>query len=355
MSPDLTTDLCRILEGETREMPRDAAASRLWAAAREHGVEWLVAVRTGRIDDEARAEVVLDELRVHELNRVLASLEQHGLEPVVFKGAALAHTHYQASWTRPRVDADVLVSPEGRDRATACLQCLGYAPRPVVSGVLVSSQRPFAMTDAHGLEHVVDLHWRIANPQVVADVLTHGTLLARARTVDVRGQRVRVPAPTDALLLACVHRAAHHGDDESLLWLYDIHVLAAGLGPGEWAEFLDEAVSRGVAALCWRGLSLAVDRFGTAVPRSAEARLSGRDRVERSARYLRRNVRPAAHLMADVAAVGPRAGARLLWEHLFPPAQYLRAAFDTQGRVPLPALYLRRLASGVPRWLRKPR
>jgi len=353
MTADATSVICGILAGG--HLPRGTQVVQLLDTARAHGVERLIASRTGRIDDDARAAAVLDELRVRELNRVLARLEQHGLEPVVFKGAALAHTHYPASWLRPRGDADVLVSPERRDEAAACLQSLGYVARPVVSGAFVSSQRPFAMLDVVGAEHVVDLHWRVANPHIVASVLTHAELAGRASSVDVRGHRLRVPAPPDALLLACVHRAAHHDDDDRLLWLYDIHVLATGLDAEEWATFLDEAVSRRVATLCWRGLSLAVDRFGTALPEDAQARLSGRAGREASARYLRRDVPRAAHLMADLWVLGPRAGARLLWEHLCPPASYMRAAFDTSGRAPLPALYVRRLASGVPRWLRGPR
>jgi hypothetical protein len=351
MTSDPVPDLCALLRGASPGLPGGEAGERLRDAARAHGVEGLVAWHAGRVDDRARAEAVLDELRVRELNRVLDRLESGGLRPVLFKGAALAHTHYPASWLRPRGDADVLVSPRDREHAFRSLVALGYARRPVVSGTLVSSQAPFAMTDAHGLEHVVDLHWRIANPQVVAGVLTHDELAAQAHRIGVRGRPVRVPAPRHALVLACVHRAAHHDDDETLLWLYDIHLLATRLAPGDWRVFLDEVVSRGVAALCARGLALAVDRFGTRLPAGALTRLSRRAAVEPSARYLRKGVRPSAHLMADVRALGPRGGARLVWEHLFPPAPYMHAKYGAHGRVPLPALYLRRLMSGVPRWL----
>jgi hypothetical protein len=208
------------------------------------------------------------------------------------------------------------------------------------------------MTDAHGLRHVVDLHWRVANPQVVAAVLTHAELVSRAGAIDVRGRPMRLPAPLDALLLACVHRAAHHEDDDTLLWLFDIHLLATSLEASDWRAFVDEAVMRGVAALCRRGLALAVERFGTELPAGTLMRLSGRASAEPSARYLRRGVRPAAHLIADVGALGPRAGARLLWEHLVPPASYMRAKYAASERAPLLALYLRRLVSGVPKWLK---
>jgi len=350
-TPDPTTVLCGILRGESAALPAGEAGERLLELARAHGVEWLVAWRTGRLDDEARGEAVLDELRVRELNRVLAALEAQGLVPLVFKGAALAHSHYPASWLRPRVDADILVPPPARGAAAASLRSLGYEARAVISGTLVSSQACFARIDDRGLQHVVDLHWRVADPLVVADVLTHEELTARAGAIDVRGCPVRIPAPRDALLLACVHRAAHHDDDESLLWLYDIHLLAAGLGRQDWLAFADEAVSRGVAALCARGLSLAATRFGTGLPEGTLQRLSARPALETSARYLEKGRRPAGHLVADIGSLNPRDGARLMWEHLFPPAAYMRAKYGARGRTLLPALYLRRLFTGVPRWL----
>jgi hypothetical protein len=49
-------------------------------------------------------EAVRDTLRVRELVRVVSALEAHGCAPVVFKGAALALTHYPDSWLRPRLE-----------------------------------------------------------------------------------------------------------------------------------------------------------------------------------------------------------------------------------------------------------
>ena len=116
MPPDPITHLCAILCGRS-DLPAGTAGESVLEYARRHRVDRLVAWRAKRIDDALRFEVVLDQLYVRELNRVLAALEDHGVFPIVFKGAAIAHTHYEASWHRPRVDADVLIPADQRERA----------------------------------------------------------------------------------------------------------------------------------------------------------------------------------------------------------------------------------------------
>src|SRR5678809_631178 len=62
--------------------------------------------------------VLSDAVQVRELVSVLRALEDEGAIPLVFKGAALAHTHYAESWRRPHADADVLIAPESRERVS---------------------------------------------------------------------------------------------------------------------------------------------------------------------------------------------------------------------------------------------
>ena len=135
-----------------------------------------------------RAAAVDDVARTRELVRMAAALEAAGCQPIVFKGAALAHTHYRQPWLRPRLDVDVLVAERGQERASRALRDLGYERPPFVSGRLVMYQEPFVRAEAGGLEHVVDLHWRVANPQAVSRVLSHAELAARS-SCDCRAGR----------------------------------------------------------------------------------------------------------------------------------------------------------------------
>jgi hypothetical protein len=331
--------LCAILRGESIALPEGEERDRLIAAARAHRIDRLVASRTAQIDDGLRAEAILDEIQVRELNRVLARLGSRGIEPLVLKGAALAHTHYEESWLRSRLDADLLIARSDRQRVVEALYAVGYSPLPLISGELVMSQMPFGYTDTMGMDHVLDVHWRVANPQRLANLPGYEELASRASVISVRGQAMRTPCPVDALLLACVHRAAHHDSADDLLWLFDIHLIAERFSPLEWKDFTALASKHEVRALCHDGLALARDSFRTPIPRDIFVHLN-KGPEERSAVFLKKNLTRLDKLVADLRALRTRAQVRLVFEHLFPPASYISEKYDTQRRVLLPILYL---------------
>jgi hypothetical protein len=270
----------------------------------------------------------------------------------VFKGAALAHTHYPHPWLRPRLDTDILISPSRSVPAFAALETLGYRREPAISGELVISQAAFSRTDRFGVDHALDVHWRIANWQVVAAVLSHAEISARAVPVPALGPHARAAAPADALLLACLHRAAHHRDSEELLWIYDIHLLASGLSEAEWRHVTAVARRGAVTSLCARGIALAIDRFGTFVPGDVLRELEAQPGAppEPSAVYLSKHLRLVDGLLSDLRALSTRQRARLVAEHLFPPAAYMRQRYGARSRMSMTVSYIRRIASGLPRW-----
>jgi hypothetical protein len=306
-----------------------------------------------RLTGETRAAAVNDVARTRELVRMTSALEAASCQPIVFKGAALAFTHYRRPWLRPRLDVDVLVAERSQERASRILRSLGYERPPFVSGRLVMYQEPLVRAEPGGLEHVVDLHWRVANPQAVSRVLSHAEMVLRANTIELPGGQLRVACPADALVLACVHRAAHHQDAQDLLWLFDIHLVASRLSDEEWHAVVSAARAGRVSALCARGLTLAAGRFGTIVPGFVSAALSRGPSSEPSAVFLRAGLTPAGRLLSDLRALGVGSGARLLVEILAPPRAYMRA---THGEAAwLPWLYARRVAAGAGKWLRPAR
>ena len=295
--------------------------------------------------------VLTDAVRVRELIHVLRAFEHAGAVPVVFKGAALAHTHYAESWQRPRYDSDVLIASQSRERVFALLAAHGYERRTFMSGDLVTYQVPFGRVDHLGIEHPLDIHWRIANPQVVSQVLTHDELVERSVTVSVQGHPMRVPSAVDSLLVACVHRVAHHPDVEKPIWVRDIHVLATSLDTSEWTTFVERATNRSVCAISLQGLQRAQERFQTTIPVEVLRRLAA-SREERSAVFLRPGLRPVDRLTTDLRVLGPRAGVDLMREHLFPPPEYMYKTYGVRRRVLLPAYYAMRLLSGMSKWFR---
>jgi hypothetical protein len=344
--------LCAILRGESTAMPSGDAGDRLLSEARAHRVDRLVAWRTNRIDGDLRAEAMLDEIEVRELNRVLADLESRSVVPLVLKGAALAHTHYEESWLRPRLDSDLLIASSERDVVIDTLCGRGYTRPPFITGELVMYQMPFERVGAMGETHAIDVHWRLANPQMLASLPDYEELSSRAVTVHARGHSIRTPSPVDALLLACVHRAAHHDLSDELLWLYDIHLVAQRFTIAEWEDFVRLSSRCQVRALCVDGLCAAQRCFQTPIAGDVLTQLTDSSQsIERSAVYLRKDLTRFDRLRADLRALSYAQRVRLLAEHALPPADYIKHKYGSRRRVLLPLWYLRRVVDGVAGWV----
>jgi hypothetical protein len=308
------------------------------------------------VDAFLRAErevVTVDCARHAELVSVLAALASAGVRTLPFKGAVLAHTHYPAPHVRVRTDTDVLVPLCDVPALEHALRCLGYSRPPETSGRLVSYQSHYQKTDRHGVMHAFDVHWKISNLQVLADRLTFEELWQSRRAVPALGSAVVTVSDAHALLLAVVHLAGHHPGSRDLLWIYDLHLLARRLAPEEMRQVHALAAARGLSQIAAEGLALAQERFGTAAIAGAVDTLRDRAAHEEGAAIIRGPWSQADMLRLDLHALPSwRARWQLVREHLFPPAEYMRARYGDRSSLSLPGLYVWRALRGAPRWLR---
>ena len=360
--------LTAILRGEATEWPaaRPDAELRFLESALYHGVEPLVAwrlrgvgaferwpatIRTGLRSAAAR-QAMVEELLHDELSDILMRLAETGIHPLVMKGAGLAYTHYVHPCLRPRSDTDLLIRAADTIAAIRVLESRGYARPNRTSGELVSYQSPFVKTDRHGVRHVYDLHWKIANPQLFADFLLFDELEADAIPVVALGTHARTLGHVHALLLACVHRVAHHHDADQLIWLYDIHLLASGIDQRQAHEFARWAADKRVAAICAASVARAQQEFNTGLDVELLDKLRATG-DEPSRGYLRHRRRQVEILASDLGAL-PRWRSRLqlLRELAFPPAPYMLDTYGVSSLALLPPLYIHRLVRGIGRWCR---
>jgi hypothetical protein len=240
---------------------------------------------------------------------------------------------------------------------SSALRTLGYEQAQAIStGEFVSHQVAFERTDGHGLQHVIDLHWKAVNPQLLADALPFPVLWREAEAIATLGQHARVPCRLDAVLLACVHRMAHHQGQERLIWLYDLKLLTAPFGQDEWHAMCRMAADRRVAGLCLDGLQGMSSRLGGRVPDAVAKALTRAATTEPSRRYLEGAVRRRDVLVSDLVLLPNwRARLKLVREHAFPPVPFIRQRYGIRNPFLLPALYLHRLATGAWKWLLQPR
>jgi hypothetical protein len=342
----------------------DAFAHAVLVTAAEHGVEARLAAGTAEsaswpqavcehLHRAARAAAVVEALRHVELQVVLGALHDAGVSPLVLKGTALAYYLYPAPHERPRIDTDLFLRHEDVDRAWEAFRALGYERAAQNTGRLVSHQFACARTDEHGVWHAFDIHWKLANPQVFANLIGYDLLDSRAVPVPALGPHARVPSPIDLLVIACLHQAAHHPEHLRLIWTLDVHLLAGSLGAEGLAQLPPIARERGLATICAYGLRVAERWLGTAIPLQVLDDLESVDpRSEPAARYVG-HVSRLDNLIIDLRELpGWRDRVRLLIEHAFPPTEYMLRRYNTTRRAWLPALYAHRLVRGGWRWVR---
>jgi len=334
-----------------------------------HGVLPLVADRwlawpdlrgpiADRLFEASRRYAARDLAREVALRELNGAFARDRVDVLLMKGAQLAYSHYPRPDLRPRADTDLLVDSDGYRRAHQTLLSVGYTAPGQVSGRFVSHQSLYSRRHDGVLVHDVDLHRRIANPQLFADLLSFDELRQSAVAMPSLHPAAHGLANPHALFLACVHRVAHHYDDDCLIWLHDIHLVASAMTMGEWERLVDLASRRHVVTICRQGLTKAAPHFGTVVPASVmtDQRFQVReDQAEPTASFLIRRRAQLENLASDLRTLDSWGNRwRLIREHLFPPRRYMREVYAPSSRAPLAMLYAWRAMRGARKWLVRP-
>jgi putative nucleotidyltransferase-like protein len=367
LSPERTADLRTVARFATGGAPPDdeAQLARLLDAVDAHRVAPLAAfwqqrrphldlapgpVRT-RLSARLRDAVARELVQRRELARVAAALQDAGVTAVAIKGAALAYSVYPDPALRPRIDTDLLVEERELPRLVETLGRLGYHRDVEPDSRLATYQCHFERPEpgAGGFVHRCDVHWRIANVQRFAAAVLAGEVCEASRAV-AGVEPLRAPSTDLSLLLACIHRTAHHFGADTLIWLYDIHALAGALTAEDWRRLLTLAERRGMDGVLADGVLRAVDLFATPVPSAVLDALRGANDPRSRIRETRRLI----DVLDDDLRVLPTWGERLqlLREHLLPSSDYMRVRYGVAHRAALPALYAYRILRGAPRWFR---
>jgi hypothetical protein len=368
MDADLEQWACALLSGAPSWPQPPLATAQLLHYLDFHGITGLLASRLLDLTDRASIDadtmtavrrvaarsVVRELLLKDELGRVLSAAHDRDLHPLVLKGTALAYSVYPEPALRARNDVDVLIPVERKAEMGALLEAHGYVADVIAGEHWATSERGFTKALAGDVVSRIDLHWRLNNSPVFWHRdLEYACVSRDAQPLPSLHAHARAPRVPMLLLHACLHRASHmraplrvHGVAyrvvNRLIWLYDIHVLAAGLSRDEWPRVLHAADVLGIRQVCWAALHASMTRLKTPIPADVLAafREAG---GEPASRHLDGSA--WALKLSEFRAVPAPARWPWLREHLFPSAAYMRARFPDRPRAPLALLYARRLLS----------
>jgi hypothetical protein len=205
-----------------------------------------------------------------------------------------------------------------------------------------------------GFPHVLDIHVEITNSLMLVGLLPYRALLADARLIPKLG--LLTPHPVAALLLACLHRVAHHHATDRLIWLYDIHLLIANMPTVDQVRFAQLARIKGAARIAADSVAASEHFFGTTLNGAAHSvlREAAQGPAESSAYYLGTQRTRASDLWLDLRYCRSwLARLTLLKETLFPPATYLLGQRANAHPVLLPLYYASRILRGAAKYARR--
>lgn len=356
ITPRLEQPLRAALRGDVSEWPDDLTETEVRALVL-HGVAPLVyaAARVPRLRGEAIRAAALEALRAKDVRGVLDSLASANVPALVLKGTALAYDLYTSPDLRPRGDTDLLIAARDLDAARAVFVQLGFEEQPLTGDEHGMRQTVFTRADASGVVQMYDVHWAIANTPLFASALAFDDLLASARPLSFLGPNALGLSDVDALLLACIHRVAHHHDSDRIIWLADIALLRDRMSRDEHERFWRAAARARIVGACVVSVRRANEWMSRPDVHRAGEWLS-RDELERdeaSRVFLDRDLTRGALLAANLRALPWRARLQRLRQVAFPPARFVQQSFGTRNRLALPWLYLARGVRGVLRLFRR--
>jgi len=198
----------------------------------------------------------------HELADVLSTFNQHGIETISLKGAALTDVLYGNPSLRPMADTDILIHPKDISLARALLGELGYeqtAPRQQREHPF--HEEPFFKKTSFVL--FLELHWGLDDNKLVD--FPENEIWRRAQPLWLQEVPTLIMSPEDNLLFIANHLPKH--DTELLKFLADIaQLLKKYDGALDWDYIIESAHSWHIAPAVYFSLRRARDLIGASVP-----------------------------------------------------------------------------------------
>jgi len=218
-------------------------------------------------------------LRERELGTVLRTLNDVGVTPVLFKGAALAYTVYPDPICRPMGDVDLWISQSDMPRAQSALERCGYVQHHKPNRPLALQAQYYGeiqMFGTHKHQGLIELHWGVFPGEWLRRTASveHDAIWQRLVPVQVAGQAALTLAPEDNLLQLAVHQAvSHQMASPYLRTLVDV-VWSARQRPVDWNIVVERAQAWNIRTVTWLVSRLSADMVGLHEAEPALARLA---------------------------------------------------------------------------------
>lgn len=213
-------------------------------------------------------------LALRETAGAFARLDADGIPFIVFKGGAQYAEELATSTRRIMGDVDILVPPERAIDALDALEEAGWESSNGESFELLRSLADTRLSGnfRKGVQGEIDLHVSPFHFSRIDPALDR-EFWARSSPAQLALRPVRVPDPTDSVLLLLAHSATSESGD----WAMDI-ATRLPRQTLDWPRLADDASRRGLVPVCRSGLTYLARELSLPIPEVAFREL-GRRRV----------------------------------------------------------------------------
>jgi hypothetical protein len=197
----------------------------------------------------------------------VAALNEHGIVPVLLKGAALASTVYGSFSRRPMNDIDLLVDPEQEQRTEKLMLGAGWLRDPAVPDERFYREHHHLapLLDESGTGLHLEVH-RALFPPGHPFRNTHEELVSSARPIAVGGARALVLSPAYHVVHVAIHFVwSHMMRTGGWNTFRDLATLEQA-GCIDWAEVLEIAERWRATSCCYWALRLGSSLAHLSVP-----------------------------------------------------------------------------------------
>lgn len=221
------------------------------------------------IREAFRRQAVVTEFRMAAteatLHTVVRELDAEGLRVMLLKGAALASTVYGSFARRPMGDLDILVAPEGAERAWKRIREMGWTLEYEDGDEFYGSFHHLPpLVDPSALRLVLEIH-RSMMPKPGPFHLDESELWRDARSVRLGSTSAWVPSQAHMLLHLSVHFAWSNMFRGIGRTVRDVATLLAK-DPIDWDRFAELAIRSRAGTCAYWTLVITRTLTGTPVP-----------------------------------------------------------------------------------------
>lgn len=216
-------------------------------------------------------------LLCHRITQVLRLLNDHGIDALLLKGAALVSLYYKDWALRPMNDFDLLVEQDRIPKAIGLLRQNGWRPSESLPDEAdFQTRHACTLTDDSGIEF--DLHWRILHESGCQEM--DDAFKQSAMRIDFCGVPVSVLSHTDQLFHVLIHGVRWNAI-APLRWVPDaIMISREAESHIDWRRLLQEARHRRLVVSLKKSLTHLYREFAAPIPGNV---IEAMDRIKPSA------------------------------------------------------------------------